>query len=321
MARKAPALESGFLSGRKPAWKEIGTDTKEAKTVEDALHIAGLDWEVYKSEKPVSVTVDGYDGGEELVEARDKYLTYRYNPKTKKADSLGVVGDRYTTVQNSEAFSFLNYMVDEAGVTIDSAGSIDGGRKVWVAMDLPNGIKVGGFDAVDLSLLAWNSHDGTSAFKLCVTPVRIVCTNKLNAAVKGAQNSFSMRHTPSVTGKIQLAREALGITFAYVDEFQREAELLLSQKMTDKEFQKMIEVMIPKQETERVTNLADEARSTLLSLWKSDTQQNILNTKWAAYNTFTEYADWFKPTRGNRAEKVLDGSTDAFTNKALAYLV
>lgn len=329
---KADGTRALFTTGRKPAFDTLGNVTETARTAEEALAEAGLNWQVFKSEEPVSVMVPmlGESAMEqnslEEVVSREKFMTYRFNPTNQKPESLGVVGSRYTPVQNEEAFSFLNYVADESGAVFTSAGSLDGGRKVFMSMKLPEGIQVGGVDNVDMYLLAWNTHDGSSSFSVHVTPIRLWCTNQIRMVIRTAHSSFTHRHTPRINGKIQVARDALKLTFKYVEEFEREAESLLSQKFSDKEFYKLVETLIPiDEESERTRNVAEEARQNLVGLWKAPTQENILNTKWAAYNAVAEYADWTKPVRGSntdalRATKTITGLADRFKNKALVLL-
>ena len=92
---------------------------------------------------------------------------------------------------------------------------------------------IGGVDAVDTYLTACNSHDGSMAFRLMVTPVRVVCANTLAAAIRRAKASFSIHHTTGARSQIQAAREALGLTFRFNAEFQTEAERMLDTAMTD----------------------------------------------------------------------------------------
>jgi phage/plasmid-like protein (TIGR03299 family) len=318
-----------FTSGRKPSFTTLGTETKTARTAEEALKEAQLDWQVFKSENPVQTIVPGaYMSGdkEQAITFKDKFMTYRFNPITSKPEALGVVGSRYTPVQNLEAFSLLNNIADDSGAVFDSAGSLDGGKKVFMTMKLPEGIQVGGVDKVDMYLLAWNAHDGSSSFSIHVTPIRLWCQNQIRMIMRTAESSYTLRHTPKVNGKVIAAREALGLTFKYVEEFERSAELLLGQKYSDKEFYRLVETLIPiDEENERARNVAEEARQNLVGLWKAPTQENILNTKWAAYNAVAEYADWTKPVRGTnvdsaRAVKTITGLADRFKNKALTLL-
>jgi phage/plasmid-like protein (TIGR03299 family) len=335
MAHNLEQFEDGttaFFTAREVAWHKLGTVTENALTAEDALQTAFLDWQVIKSDQPVSTMVPMFgesameQGSMEEVTHEDRFITYRYHPKTHKADALGVVGNRYTPVQNADAFSFLNIVADESGAVFETAGSIDNGRKVFMTMKMPSGLNIGGIDAIDMYLMAWNTHDGSSSFSVAVTPIRVVCQNTLTAALRQAKSKYTIRHTPSSTGKIQAARDALGVTFKYSAEFEKEAELLLSQSMTDKQFVTLVETVVPLDENSpRAITMAEQTRGTLMALWNAPTQANIKGTKWAAYNTFVEYSDWAKPVRSKnsdvaRAERIVNGSGDRFKNKILALI-
>ena len=324
---------SAFFSAREVAWHKLGTVTEGALTAEEALKTAQLDWQVIKSDDPVSTMVPMYgntameQGSMEEITYADKFMTYRYHPKTKKAQALGVVGNRYTPVQNLQAFSFLNAVADESGAVFETAGSIDGGKKVFMTMKMPEGLQIGGVDAIDLYLMAWNTHDGTSSFNVLVTPIRVVCQNTLTAAIGSAKSTFTLRHTPRVDSKIQAARETLQLTWKYTESFEELANNLLGQKMTDKEFYSLVEKVFPIDDPEspRAVTMAETARGTLNGLWKAPTQANIFGTKWAAYNAFTEYADWAKPVRDKnpdtaRAIRIVTGAGDNFKNKILNLL-
>jgi phage/plasmid-like protein (TIGR03299 family) len=324
---------AAFFSAREVAWHKLGTVTEGALTAEEALKTAQLDWEVLKSADPVSTMVPMFDNSAmeqesmEEITFPDKFMTYRYHPKTNKAEALGVVGNRYTPVQNLQAFSFLNAVADESGAVFETAGSIDNGRKVFMTMKMPEGLQVGGIDAIDMYLMAWNTHDGSSSFNVLVTPIRVVCQNTLTAAIGSAKSTFTLRHTPRVDSKIQAARETLKLTWKYTESFEQMANNLLGQKMTDKEFYSLVEAVFPIDDPEspRAVTMAETARGTLNGLWKAPTQANIAGTKWAAYNAFTEYSDWAKPVRDKnpevaRAVRIVTGAGDNFKNKVLNLL-
>jgi len=106
----------------------------------------------------------------------------------------------------------------------------------------------GANDQTKLYLIVWTSHDGSVAVQAAVTPVRVVCQNTLNLAMKNAKQSFKIRHTQSVEGRIQVARETLGLALGYFDEFEVQAKALYSQAITDAEFSKLIQTIYPKPE-------------------------------------------------------------------------
>lgn len=313
---------SAFVSARIPAWHKLGVVTNNALTAEQALEIAQLDSIVTVSENPVGAVVDG-----KVISVADKFITYRNHPKTG-ITGLGVVGKRYVPIQNKDAFSFLTNLVDESGAIFETAGSINDGRQVFMTLKMPQTMQIANkADSSNLYIVAVNSHDGSKSFKVLVTPVRVVCTNTVNMALKSAVREFSLRHTQSAQGKVQQARQTLDLVYKYADEFEKKVAELIDQSYTDSQFEKLVETLLPLDAdasqvgTTKVTNKRNE----LLGLWKAETQANIANTKWAAYNAVVEYADWFSPVRGDdrdtaRAKRIVTGSLDGFKNKALTLL-
>ena len=82
------------------------------------------------------------------------YATVRTNPFTGRPEALGVVGDLYTPMQNEDHAAFLNTLADESGAIFDTAGSLNGGRQVFITMRLPDTMKIGGTDRVDVNIAA-----------------------------------------------------------------------------------------------------------------------------------------------------------------------
>jgi phage/plasmid-like protein (TIGR03299 family) len=236
----------------------------------------------------------------------DSYLVVRDNPYTQNAtDVLSVVGSRYKVVQNEDLFSFAENLHDgNPNVKVDSAGSLKNGRVVYGSWSLPNELVLdpqGANDKTNLYLIVWTSHDGSVAVQAAITPVRVRCQNTLNLAMKRAKQSFKIRHTATAEGRILQAREALGLSVAYFDEFSKEAELLFKREVTDKKFSEIINAIYPKP--------AKDAKKVALTKWEnkvvllddlyhnSNTNANIKGTAWGALNAFTERLDYFRSAR------------------------
>jgi phage/plasmid-like protein (TIGR03299 family) len=323
MAANIETFEDGtsaFFSNREVAWHKLGVVTDGAQTSNQALQVAQLDSIVKVSENPIAAEIDG-----KLITYPNRFLTYREHPK-KGTTALGVVGKRYTPIQNSEAFDFLNVLADESGAVFETAGSLGNGERVFMTMKFPESMTLGGTDVVDNYIMAVNSHDGTTAFTVAVTPIRAVCTNTVRLALERAQSKISLRHTVNATQKVQQARETLGIVWKYQEEFQNQVESMLSEKFSDADYKRFIEVLIPepwgKEITQRQMNSIQDVRADLMTLWRAPTQENIAGTKWAAYNAVAEYEDWAKPVRSKknsdvvRAERIINGGAEAMKTRA-----
>ena len=223
------ALVETMYSTREKPWHGLGVVVKEAPTSEEALRLAGLDWNVVQ--EPI------------YTPFREKIEGFKANVRDTDRKVLGVVSDRYKVVQNVEAFSFTDELLGH-GVRYETAGSLSGGRRVWLLARLPREYIIAG-ERISPYLVFSNTHDGSGSVKVAVTPVRVVCNNTLNLALETAQRSFSMVHTGNISDKITEARDTLFKAESYMDRLGAEFEQLHQQKVTDAEVQKYIELLIP----------------------------------------------------------------------------
>ena len=223
------ALVETMYSTREKPWHGLGTVVRKAPTSENALRLAGLDWNVVQ--EPI------------YTPFREKIEGFKANVRDTDRKVLGVVSDRYKVVQNVEAFSFTDELLGH-GVRYETAGSLSGGRRVWLLARLPREYIIAG-ERISPYLVFSNTHDGSGSVKVAVTPVRVVCNNTLNLALETAQRSFSMVHTGNISDKITEARDTLFKAESYMDRLGAEFEQLHQQKVTDAEVQKYIELLIP----------------------------------------------------------------------------
>jgi phage/plasmid-like protein (TIGR03299 family) len=293
------AGQASFVSARVDAWHQLGTVLPDTFTAEEAMEHGLLGgWNLRKTALHTEV------GGKKIL-VPNMHAVVRDNPVTKnQVDVLGTVGNAYQIIQNEQLAGLLNALVDEGGAHFETAGAIDGGRKVFITMKLPSNIKIGGVDRVDTYLAAMTSHDGSTSTQLMPTPIRVVCENTLNMAFGGAKNSglFRVRHTVGAEKiLIQQAREALDFTFDYLDGFQADADKLINTTMTQMQFEELITREFGAPEDAPVSTLTrTENKLDQMSMLFADanTQEGIRNTAWAGLNALTEWYDHFSPVRG-----------------------
>ncbi len=318
---------TGFASARQLAWHRLGTVLPDTFTASQAMEHARLGWWNVRKEHLQAVVVT--NEGVSTIDVPDRYATVRTNPVTGSPEALGVVGPSYVPIQNEEHCDLLDALVDESGAHFETAGSLKGGRQVFITMKLPNTMQVGGVDAIDTYLTACNSHDGSMAFRLMVTPVRVVCANTLAAAIRRAKSSFSIQHTSGARSHIQVAREALGLTFRYNAEFQSEAERMLDTTMTDAQFAELVRELwpMPHDPTLRTRNSIARRDTELTYLFHdADTNRAIRGTRWAGYQAVTEYLDHYTPVGPKRdagkvrAERAISDASIAIKVRAFDLL-
>ena len=284
-----------------PAWHSFANKVftqDEAVTTAQMLQGANLsNWNV-QLEPVADLLADNY------TTVSDNFLVVRDNPITAgQKDVLSVVGSRYKTVQNEELFAFADNIHDgNPDVVWESAGSLKNGRVVYGSMSIPRTMVLdpnGANDETKLYLIVWTSHDGSVAVQSAITPVRVMCQNTLNLAMKRAKQSFKIRHTQTVEGKILAAREALGLTFAYADEFEKQAQTLFQTEISDKKFAEIINKMYPKPEADVKGSIKkwENKVVTIGDLYNAPHNANIKGTAWGVVNTLTERLDYHRTAR------------------------
>lgn len=302
--------EKSFASFREPAWHGLGTVFNEEVSTSEMLSLANLqNWNVRLEDVVIP---------ENLTSDKSYQYVVRTNPfDNSQTDVLGVVGERYVPLQNEDLFTFGDAILDGGG-RWETAGSLKGGRVVFGSLALeretvldPNGVA----DKVKTYLLVNTSHDGSVAIQASVTPVRVVCANTLAVALgrgkRGVKQSFKIRHTQSADGKVQQAREALGVANAYMDEFSKMAQLMIQKEITAQQFNNIVLAAYPK---------PDETKKGALKKWenKIDTINDIYTgqfngmiagSAWGAWNALTERIDWYRGGKRGLTESILMGSS------------
>jgi phage/plasmid-like protein (TIGR03299 family) len=318
---------ASFASFREPAWHGLGTVFTEEKTTAEMLSAANLNnW---------NVRLEDVNVPSHLSSDKNYQYVIRTNPTDNtQTDILGVVGERYHVLQNEDLFSFGDNILDGGG-RWETAGSIRGGRVVFGSLALeretildPNGVA----DKVKTYLLINTSHDGSIAIQASITPVRVVCANTLNLALgskrgrNAIKQTFKIRHTQTASGKVQVARETLGLANKYMDAFDVMAKAMIEKEITAQQFNDIVLAAYPKPDEEkkgaltRWTNKVD----VINDIYTGEFNGMIAGNAWGAFNALTERLDWHRSARGGNTEAMLaaasgfDPSITAEKNRLLS---
>lgn len=302
--------EATFASRVKPAWHGLGVVLEEGQdtSLPVMLEAAKMaNWNVRTH--PLTAVVDGVE-----IPVAEKNVVLRDNPfEEGQIDALGIVGDRYHVMQNEDVFRFGETLVD-MGAQWETIGGIREGRTVFGAFHLPVEITLdaqGAADVTKLYLLIASSHDGTMPLTGMVTPVRVVCQNTLNMALRGAKQQFKIRHTQTMAGRVEDARKALGLSFKFAETLEAEARALFETSMNDAEFNAIVRDLYPSPDEESKAAYTRWGNKVVLlgDLFKGKTQQNIAGTAWAGLNALTERIDWHRTARGGDGSSLLEAAS------------
>jgi len=311
---------ASFASFREPAWHGLGTVFTEEKTTSEMLAAANLNnWNVRLVDVEIPST---------LTSDKSYQYVVRTNPTdNNQTDILGVVGERYHVLQNEDLFSFGDNILDGGG-RWETAGSIKGGRVVFGSLALqretvldPSGVA----DKVKTYLLINTSHDGSIAIQASITPVRVVCANTLNLALggkkkkNGIKQSFKIRHTQTANGKVQIARETLGLANAYMDEFDIMAKAMFEKEVNAKQFNDIILAAYPKPDKDAKGSIKkwENKVDVINDIYTGEFNGMIAGNAWGAFNALTERLDWYRSARGGSNESILASAINAEKNRLL----
>lgn len=281
-----------FFSTIEKPWHNLGQMVSEYPTSAHAIKHAGLDYEVIKT--PL-YTQNGELG---KIAVLDYFSTLRTDTSTV----LGVVGKDYQIVQNSKAFSFFDSIVGGNGILYETAGALGKGERIFITAKLPDYIRVGKDDLIEKYLFLTTSHDGSESITAAFTPIRIVCANTLNAALRTQTNTVRIRHTSNAISRLEQAHKVMGITDSLSTQLEDIFNHWSKVRIMDTEVKKLISlVLAPSKEITQ--NLKNDGAAELSACFSNcieacyeyamsnDTQlsKTCEGTVFGAYNAVTGY--------------------------------
>lgn len=272
-------------------WHKEGQSVNGLATSAEAIKASGLDWQV--DVEPVYLANgDEVEDSKAIVRQTDKKV-------------FNVLGNRYTPLQNHEAFEFFDGIVGEDEAIYETAGSLKGGKIVWLLAKLPDYIRIGNSDdVVKKYVLLANSHDGSSPVTVMTTPIRVVCNNTLNVALKGQQTRIKVRHTKNMVAKLDQGKYTLGIVNKVYSEladiFNGMDAVSINTETMDTYLNNVLNGGKDEVAT-RTENVIDDVKRVYEEGAGVD-DPAILHGRdnlWRLYNSLTEYVDHYKNYRSD----------------------
>lgn len=276
------ALVESMVYTREKPWHGLGTKVEEAPTSADALRLAGLDWRV--EQKNIQLC-----GG-------SKVPGYKANVRSTDGKVLGVVSDRYRIVQNADAFEFTDSIIG-GDVRYETAGSLNGGKKIWLLAKLPE-TEIAG-DKTEPYLCFSNTHDGSGAVRVCMTPIRVVCNNTLNLALDSAKRAWSVRHTGSLQSKMHEARACLRMANRYMGALAEKADRMANTTINRDQLNRILDELFPVDvhTTEREKQNIKKLRDEYMVCYFAPDLVKFRDTAWGAYNAMSDMITHNAPLR------------------------
>lgn len=310
-----PNGKASFVSKKELPWHGLGTIVNTL-TAQEAMHLGGLDFTVEKRPLFAPGNPIIFEEAKKLsriqrtfVKNKEQTLVPIYNTLTKVKDyyttvrtdnnqPLGIVGSKYTVVQNQHAFDFFDEVAEDGIAQYETAGALGNGEVVFITAKVTEGMTIHR-DQIDKYLLISLSHDGSSAITVAYTPIRVVCNNTLTMALKGAQNKVSIRHTHSAHDKLNAAKAVLGLINSGDNQHLEMFNRLLDVNVTEGE---VIDLFINAYKID-TTNLSTKGKNILESnldyYYNGLGQKDYVGTGWGAFNAVTGYLQNIKNYTNN----------------------
>lgn len=277
-----PDCVETMFSVREKPWHGLGKIIKEAPTSRDAIELAGLNWSV--NSNPI------YDVfGNEIK-------GFKANTRSSDNSVLGVVTDKYKIVQNIDAFDFTDNLIGEE-MYYETAGSLRKGKTIWLLGKMPERYICE--DKFDPYIVFTNTHDGTGAVKIAMTPIRVVCNNTLNMALSSAKRSWSTKHMGNMEAKLSEARHTLELANDYLNNLAIEADKLANETMKEEDIVYTLNEMFPIDDDasdRQKQNIQNAKDGIMICMLRPDIAK-FLNTKWGFINAVSDYVGHAIPTR------------------------
>jgi len=290
-----------FYTGKAP-WHRMGTAVEHALTSADAITAAHMDWNVLTT--PILYRASYTNIPQEVP---NKVAVIREDT----GEVFTIASDRYTPLPNRQAFEFFDSVVGAGQAIYHTAGTINGGRKFWILAKLDGELKVTNEDILHKYILLGSSHDSSMPLSMMFTTVRVVCDNTFSLALNlnSTENEirFTAKHTPNISQKAVNARNTLDLANAYFEDMMVGVNNLVEQEWDSYDMQRFVYTLFDLDaeksidEQRRGKSYSADKVLNLFSTGRGNGLTGVANTKWAAFNAVTEFADYNRPV-GHRVD-------------------
>lgn len=312
----AHEVETMMYVGERP-WHGLGKALENAPTIEEGIKEAGLDWEVKLNTMSTRV-------GGEYVKIPNKKAVIRSSDNSV----LGIVGDNYKPVQNIEAFNFFQPFLDNDMATLETAGSLLNGKRVFVLAKLKSdNMVIQKDDEVEKYILLSNSHDGSQALRVGFVPIRVVCQNTLNFAENHkASQLIRVRHQGDIIQTLDELRETMDLVNKQFIATEEQYQYLATKQVNVNDLHKYVKEVFTRKQKQELENIVtdyeekeeiEKFRKRLMSRVEEVFEMEPAKNAWTMYNAVNYY---FNHDKGKTLESTYNslwfGSSKRLDRKA-----
>jgi phage/plasmid-like protein (TIGR03299 family) len=256
----------------------------ELLTAEKMRRIAGIDWEVHRA--PVFMEIGG------------KKVKTDYEALYRDSDNkvLTQITKNWHEVKMKEFSDFFEEFVASGDMQMHTAGSLMGGKRVWMLAKANEGFSLfNGKDEVQSHLLFTLPHEYGKVIDIRFTPIRVVCMNTLTLALSG-KDDLSVRLNHRRKFNPELVKETLGIARNCLGDYKEMAKFLASRKFKKAQLEDYFATVFPSNSKEAENDNAELvlSRPAKTAMEHMDTQPGHelgAGTWWQPFNAVTYVID------------------------------
>jgi phage/plasmid-like protein (TIGR03299 family) len=315
-----PALfEQGFFV-REPAWHGMGVVLADYPSRDEAMRLAGHDWDVIlrpvvlvgktRDEDFTGPTIE-HDGSQHSYKGAEGWNAH---VRSDNGELLHIAKESFERIPNVVAYDVAELLFEQ-GFEYETGITLDGGRTCAITLKLHEPITITGDDTVTVPFgcLSW-AHDGSASLKVRSGTIRQVCANTVSASEaegKRLGTDFTFRHTKNWKDRVEDAkaairgvRQGLSVYAEVMEELAampvtpEQRDLFVSTIIGDTPDRDGVPVSLRADTSERVKNNIERERAKILSLFMGPTIPEAHRlTGYGLYQGGVEYFDHLRNFR------------------------
>jgi len=222
---------------------------------------------------------------------------------------LATVSNSYHVLQNSEAFGVLDLACREFGVTIETAGALGKGDRVWMLAKLPESIEPVKGDKVNGYCLIVTGHNGWTPYSARLTAIRVVCNNTLTAALASGKAAIRLVHKRTDLEQMDLVANMVTELVTGLKETNRTYQRLAAKKVTASDVDAYVSAVLNLELDAELTGVAARKKQSMIDMVTTSPGSEFApGTAWAAYNGITAFIDHCRTAKADRVLRQADQS-------------
>lgn len=241
---------------------------------------------------------------------------------------VATVSTTYRVIQNREAFGFIADMLHlDEQATVNAAGVAAGGRRCWVSVSLPDDYLIPGEDRErrQRNFLFFNGFDARLSFTVIRTDLRMICMNMLGVVRAQARRDghmYRVQHTTNAAGRVQEARNVLGMAEAARNRQAVIAERMAETTLPDSVWEELMVRLFPvPEDSQRGRTIAEARRAAVTDIYR--THPSVAHVRGTAWGMLNAVTGWDEHVRNAKPEARLwnaAANSNRATNAAWDFL-